>query len=155
MCSRNSPSANQKVATQSFFFRCGEADLLKLTARIRMDKEKKISRFSCISDISLRRATLRESLTLRFQDAGDVELPLRQEESLFQVLLVASGPGQGKIHKLWPERAQDGQEGLSTSPAGPKVPHTDGASNPGGEAGAAHKSCWYCGNSKMSKILLN
>lgn len=35
-------SANQIAATQSFF-RCGKADLLKLTARIRMGKEKKIS----------------------------------------------------------------------------------------------------------------
>lgn len=43
----------------------------------------------------------RERLTLWVQDAGDVELPLCQEKSLFQVLLVASGPGKGKIHQLW------------------------------------------------------
>lgn len=39
LCSRNIPLANQMAATQSFF-RCGEADLLKLTARIRMGERK-------------------------------------------------------------------------------------------------------------------
>lgn len=68
---------------------------------------------------------------MRLQEAGDVQLPLGQEKSLFQVLLVASRPNQGEIHQLWSERAQDGQEGLPTSPAGPEIPHTDRAANPG------------------------
>lgn len=46
------------------------------------------------SDVSMLHILSLMSLTLGLQQAGDVELPLGQEESLFQVLLVASCLGQ-------------------------------------------------------------
>ncbi|CAG5928381.1 unnamed protein product [Menidia menidia] len=66
-------------------------------------------------------------LTLGLQEAGDVKLLLSQMKSFLQVLLVASGRHQREINQLWPERAQDGQEGLSASPAGLKPSYHNGS----------------------------
>lgn len=60
-----------------------------------------------------------------------MKLHLSQVKSCFQVLLVAPGLDQREINQLWSERTQDGQEGLSTSPAPFKVLHVDGATDPG------------------------
>ncbi|KAF3850140.1 hypothetical protein F7725_019859, partial [Dissostichus mawsoni] len=74
-------------------------------------------------------ATRREEIITPLS-AGDVELPLGQVESLLQVLLVAPGLNQREVSQLRSERAQDGQEDLSTSPARLKVLHTDRATDP-------------------------
>lgn len=101
------------------------------------------------------------SLTLGVQQAGDVELPLGQVESLLQVLLVAPGLNQREVSQLRSERAQDGQEDLSTSPARLKVLHTDGATDPrqrkkmekGKKKGKKGRSVSpSCSNSKTSDI---
>lgn len=94
---------------------------------------------------------------MRLQEAGDVQLPLSQEKSLLQVFLIASRLDQGEIHQLRPERAQDGQEGLPTSPAGPEVPHADRAANPGQTHTHKHTnstSGWFCGTVQSKKNVI-
>lgn len=85
-----------------------------------------ILRMSCIS-----RMSFYFSLTLRLQQPGDVQLPLRQVKSLLQVLPVAPRLDQREIDQLRPERTQDGQERLSTPPARLEVLHADRAADPG------------------------
>lgn len=66
-------------------------------------------------------------LTIRVQQSGDPQLPLRGTEGLLQVLPVAPGPGLGQVHQVGPQGVLDGQEDHAAPPAGLEILHVDWA----------------------------
>lgn len=69
--------------------------------------------------------------TLWLEQSRNSQLFLSKVKCLLQVFLMAAGLDLGEIHQIWAKRTQDGQEQLTTPPAGLEVLYTGCATNPG------------------------